>query len=228
MKPSLLLATLAALSLPAPGFADELASGTVRIASRLFLAPDLPERYAGAIDFLPLTEMDWLSRIVRDDPVLDGAILHIERPMMPPAQGLGPQGAVSRMSNAGGVPEQFRAKGLLSTTLPGRNVHSMFLYRPEVPEPDFEVACYIDQTYSEELFNLCSLRATYPLDPALLLTTRYYFPPEPLDVLQHRFGAIVDRMREIALCLDVTEAIPTDPQASLDALPGRDCPLGRM
>lgn len=55
--------------------------------------------------------------------------------------------------------------------------------------------------------------ASYPRDPAIVLEAVLYFPP-PFVELHGRFEPIADRLREIALCLDVTETPPTDPEAA--------------
>jgi hypothetical protein len=51
--------------------------------------------------------------------------------------------------------------------------------------------------------------ASYLRDPAIALEEAVLYFPPPFVELHGRFESIADRLREIALCLDVIEAPPT-------------------
>jgi hypothetical protein len=53
-----------------------------------------------------------------------------------------------------------------------------------------------------------------------------YFPP-PLTELHERFEPIADRLREIALCLDVTDSPPLARGGAGGAVPQKP-PVGRL
>lgn len=204
-----------ALATAGPGHADEPQSGTVDVASRLFLVGEVPFESEQIPDFLPLSSVPWLRDLTLADPLIEGAVLHIQRPPSPPAWLIGPEGVGANYGNVDGVPEVFRAEGLRAETtpeLPGQS----FYFRPEASASDFMLRCG-DPDLEAATFLFCSLNATYPLDPALLLVARIYYPP-PFPELTGRLEPMVARMREIALCLDVTEAPPADPEAALAAL----------
>lgn len=208
---------LAGLALPTLSLAQGLPPGTVTVASRTFLVGEAPSESMAMEDFLPLTEVQWFWDLVQDDPILDGAVIHIEMPPSPPAYHFGPEGVVRDYPDTDRVPDAFRTDGYLSATTDGV-VPTQFLFRQDVPKFDFFVTCAIDPPLlPPDRFNLCVVRTSYPLDPAIMLKARLYFPP-PFAELSGRFEAIADRLREIALCLDVTEAPPTDPKAALTAL----------
>lgn len=208
---------LGVLACPGLCLAGELPPGTVQVGSRLFLTPDLPENYWDNPDFLPLTEMSWAWHMIQEDPVLNGAVVHIERPPSPPAFLFGPEGVPEQFPDTIRVPDTFRIDGYEVATTDGE-VARRFLFLPDVSEPDFLVTCTTDvPLLPADQPDFCVLRASYPPDPAIMLQARLYNPPL-FDELHPLFEPIADRLREIALCLDVTDTPPADPEAALNAL----------
>lgn len=149
--------------------------------------------------------------------MLDGAVVHIERKPSPPAYLFGQEGLAQQLPDTARVPDALRIDGYEVATNAGA-VARQLLFRPAVPAPDFLVTCAAADEISEpERLNLCVLHTSYPPDPAIMLEAALYFPP-PFAELHGRFEPIADRLREIALCLDVTDNSPADPEAALAAL----------
>ncbi len=206
------------LAIPVSGYAEEAPPGLRAVASRLFLAPGLSSRYDDSPDFLPLTELDWIEEVEEADPLLgpQGTVLHVRKLPSPPALLLSDEGIPGRYQSHDAVPEALRFDGLdvrTSATVPNPQI---FTFRPNVPEPDFVLTC-MDPDLATGVFDFCQMLATYPLDPAITLKARFY-RPIPIAELAPQLPAIAARMREIALCLDVTEAPPSAPEAALAAL----------
>lgn len=152
--------------------------------------------------------------MIQDDPVLDGAVVHIERPPSPPAYLFGPAGVAEQFPDIVRVPDALRIEGYEVATNAGA-VDCQLLIRPDVPEPAFLVTCAAAHSISEpDRLNLGILHASYLPDPAVMLEAALYFPPSFAE-LHGRFEPIADRLREIALCLDVTDSPPADPEAAL-------------
>lgn len=211
------LSLLGVLACPGLCLADEPPPGTVQVASRLFLVGEVPSASDTQEDFLPLTRVRWAWRMIQDDPVLDGAVIQIERKPSPPAFLFSPEGITNQFPDTVRVPDALQIEGYDMATNAGA-VAREFLVRPDVPQPDFLVTCAAADDISEpDRLNLCVLLASYPLDPAITLEAALYFPP-PFAVLHERFEPIADRLREVALCLDVTDSPPADPKAALAAL----------
>lgn len=113
---------------------------------------------------------------------------------------------------ADGVPLSI-AKRWIGRRVPPRS----FNIRPDGPAPDHMLTCgdALDLSAGRNVEHR-SLDASYPPDPAIMLRItllRVPFREVALDA-----QAIADRLREIALCLDVTETPPADPEAALAAL----------
>lgn len=197
--------------------AEEAPPGTVQVASRLFLVGEGLSASDTQEDFLPLTRVPWAWQMIQDDPVLDGAVVHIERKPSPPAYLFSREVLAEQFPDTVRVLDEFRIPGYEVATTDGE-VPRWFLFRPDVPEPNFLVTCSTNvPLLPADQPGFCGLSASYPLDPAIMLDVRLYNPP-PFAELHGRFKPIADRLREIALCLDVTDAPPQDPQAALAAL----------
>jgi hypothetical protein len=189
------------------------------VASRLFLVGTEWSQFRSdtRTDFLALGGLDWVQRLERNDPVLDGVLLEIRDRPSPAAYLLGLDRLYDHYPDRDRVPDAFRADGYVSATTDGE-VARIFVFHPDVPEPDFRVNCSTDDPLvPADRFLTCSFLASYPLDPEITLKASMFLPP-PFSELQPRFEPIVERMREIALCLDVTDAPPADPQRALEAL----------
>lgn len=209
---------LAVTSLPIAAAGDVLHPGTVRVASRVFLVGEVPHESEDIPDFLPLTEVEWVNAVVDADPLLgpQGTVLHVRRLPSPPALLLSDEGVVRNHQSHEAVPEALRFEGLdvrTSATVPDPQI---FIYRPDVPVPDFMLDCS-DPDLATGAFDYCEVLATYPLDPAITLKARFYHPIAIAE-LAPQLPAIAARMREIALCLDVTAAPLADSEAALEAL----------
>lgn len=210
------VAFLCAMALARPGLAEG-AGGTVAVASRLFLVGEVPGASTRMEDFLPLTRVPWAWHMIQDDPVLDGAVVHIRQRPSPPAYLFSRERLAHHFPDTARVPEALRIDGYEVATNAGAVARSV-LFRPDVPEPDFVVTCEAaDDIAKPDDFNLCVVMASYPLDPAMVLEAALYFPL-PFAELHPRFELIADRLREIALCLDVTDAPPSDPEEALQVL----------
>ncbi len=226
-------ALLVALAAPLPSFADERPSGTVAVGSRVFLAPGQPDRQPSGVPpadapwmhvTVDLNEVDRLRAMRDADPLLapHGAQLKIRRLPDPPSVLFGDEAATERY----GTGEDVRDELLLD----GFDVRARFLnrmpdgplteinVRPIDPAAGYMVTCFDGVTNSElGAFVFCSLDASYPPDPFITLTAQLD-PAEPLQSLVADFPAMAARLREIALCLDVTEEPPSDPETALATL----------
>lgn len=218
MRHARALATLLlAILLGAAAAAQDAQPGTIRVASRLFLVGEGLSASDTQEDFLPLTRVPWAWQMIQEDPMLDGAVVHIERTPSPPAYLFSRERLAREFPDTVRVPDAFRISGYEVATTDGE-VARMFLFRPDVPAPDFLVTCTTNvPLLPTDQPSFCALRASYPPDPAITLLARLYNPP-PFAELHGRFEPIADRLRVIALCLDVTDSPPADPEAALAAL----------
>lgn len=216
MRSTFFALCLAVLALPAQGRADEAPPGTVQVASRLFLVGTDPSALASDGDDLSLSFEPWFRSLAQDDPVLEDFIgFQIFQPLSPPAFLLGPDGLPRHFTDRVRVPEAFRIDGYTVITNEGGEWPHDFLFRLDIAEPDFLVNCARDVTRPPtDRFHFCNILATYPHDPTILLEATLFSPP-PFAELHGLFAPTMERLREIALCLDVTEAPLTDPDAAL-------------
>lgn len=81
-----------------------------------------------------------------------------------------------------------------------------FYFVPDVAQPDHLVWCSFVVLRNQ--FNVCRLNATYPYDPYIRLMSS--LNPTPTEEFGSNFGAVAARLREIAICLDVTDVAPED------------------
>ena len=84
---------------------------------------------------------------------------------------------------------------------PTRPLASLY-YFPEDAGAGFKVSCGIDRELEE--LSLCLVLATYPPDDGIRLKVRLYFPDDPAERPGY-FREVVERVRDLVYCLDVTE-----------------------
>lgn len=221
-------AFLAALCLALPGLAQERPSGLVAVGDRLFLAPGQPDRqptgeppvgvhFAGPI--VHLDEVVPVRDVVKADPLLGAHWRQVTIGWVPapPSSYFGDVSVMRVYGGHGPVPDELRMGGYDVRTVPGEVPPRSFNIRPDGPAPDHMLTCGYALNLSDgRNIEHCSLHASYPLDPAIILRIELLGVPFREAALDAQ--ATADRLREIALCLDVTEAPPAEPEAALAAL----------
>lgn len=178
-----------------------LTAQTVELSSRTFWLDDEPRTMNSYPAFFAPQRIGWLDEVINDDPILKDTVIHVEQALMPAAEAvrkvdeddidLGPDRLPSQF-----YLQDYRIVG--SQTVTSRN----FDYFPVDADAGFKVACGMQDDRQSLL--LCVIRATYPPDDGIRLTARLYFPDDPADRPDY-FRDVVERMRDLVYCLDVTE-----------------------
>lgn len=148
-------------------------------------------------DFIPLTEIKWLRMLTDADEYLEPTVVHIKerpQPVLRHWYSLEPDLMYPLTEN---IPDMFVLDGYQTRSAHPSN--RMLLLVPRENPNDFFVTCYGGNI---EARRFCAVHATYPPDPNINLLARVYHPEPPFH-----FREIAHRIREIAYCLDVTEAI---------------------
>ncbi len=228
MHPTALCVFLGGLAFPSLGFADERPPGTVAVASSLFRAPGQPDRHPDGVPpaevadwmqvVVDLTEMEWLVAVRDADPLLAPYRpgLSVKRLPEPPVEVFADPGVPEAFGNRASVPDALVVEGLEVQTRLDSTAERQFRFQPVGSEPDFQMTCLDLRDTEMASFAICTLLVTYPPDPDITLSAGFY--GKPFQELGPDLPAIAARMREIALCLDVTDAPPADPGAALAAL----------
>ncbi len=179
---------------------------TVDLATRTFWIGERPKSMEVDSPFVALLDIDWIDEILGAEPVFKGTVLQIEQEQTPygthsvawSVAHLLPQEVEL---NPEVVPPEFR--------IPGYRVYGIakheepdLVYVPNDPDAGFKVRC--GRVFGENRLNVCSIYATYAPDDNIRLKAALYFPPNPADQ-PTRFRDVVERLREVAYCLDVTE-----------------------
>lgn len=177
-------------------------------------------------DFIPMMDVDWLREILWADPDFGPAtVFHID--MTHPSNGTAKHlwtfdpDWESYFVYTDNVPKKLQ--------VPGMDVRSHtvdwtgdFKMVPMDPDAGFSVECGRNRSTQEP--TVCVILASYPPDPLIYLKTRDYNQIMPWEDRFRRFDDIAAKMREIALCLDVT-----DREIEFDATGKRklaDCKVG--
>ncbi len=228
MRVALGVVLLCSFVFPHASLAEERAPGTVAVGSRIFLAPGQPDRQPTGLPpadapwmrvAVHLDEMDWLWEVLDADPLLGSYVPQIQilRGTEPPSILFSDDAVMESFGNRESVPDELRLEGYDAQTRFLEGPPREFNFRPDVAAPDYMMRC---ANYTSDpqggAFEYCALTASYPVDPSIALIAGLFRAPFPELALDA--PALVDRLREIALCLDVTEAPPADPEAALDAL----------
>jgi hypothetical protein len=95
------------------------------------------------------------------------------------------------------IPDMFVLDGY--QTRSGHPSNRRLLLVPRDDPTDFYVDCLGGNI---EKHRFCAVSVSYPMDPNIWLLARVYHPEPPFH-----FREIARRIREIAYCLDVTEAV---------------------
>jgi hypothetical protein len=189
-------------------FAFPVSAQTVDLATRTFWIGERPGTMDVDSPFVALLDIDWIDDVLGDEPVFKHAALQIE-------QELGPDGTHSVARSVAHLlpgevelgpdafPPQFRIPGYkVYGDLRDKKVSPVYV--PDDPSAGYKVRC--GWVVGEDRFSVCSLYATYAPDDNIRLKARLYFPPDPIDQ-PTRFRDVVERLREVAYCLDVTEKL---------------------
>ena len=172
-------------------------------------------------DFIPLTDIKWLHKLIKSDPLLVTTIVHIQvrpDPIRTFWPSLEPDREFPLTEN---IPDSFIIEGFQTRSAHPTNRRLLLL--PIAAPNDFYVNCYGPDLGKQAL--LCVLYASYPPDPNIRLIARIYYPKPP-----YNFREVAHRISEIAYCLDVTDRLdkdgkspekPVDPNGELPVL--EDC-----
>jgi hypothetical protein len=189
-------------------FAFPLSAQTVDLATRTFWTGERPKTMDVDSPFIALLDIEWIEDALGNEPVFKGAALQIE-------QELGPDGNHSVARSVAhllpgeielgpeALPPQFRIPGYRMYGDP-RDKKVSPVYVPDDPSAGYKVAC--GWVVGEDRFSVCTVFATYAPDDNIRLKAALYFPPDPIDQ-PTRFRDVVERLREVAYCLDVTEGL---------------------
>ncbi|MBL4917173.1 hypothetical protein [Szabonella alba] len=205
---SLLLCSLALLAaLTAPVQADPQSKddpNLVRISNRIFDLRMNATRLPRSSDFIPLNRVPWLRDLIGNDPILDGIVFHIQQTWVPADFLWAFPGPGDLHRSREGIPDRFIFDGYdTMASEPGGSGRS-YMFVPDDPAEPYSIRCGTRTGRLDEL-SVCFLTVAYPPDNMIFLHARIY-SPEPLEDLRGNFAAMAKRMREIAYCLDVTEA----------------------
>lgn len=189
---------LCALCLSTP-----LSAQTVELSTRTFWVGDRPKTMDSDTPYLALRDIDWIEAILGTDPVLKDAVVHIELNFVSVAQFVAAPEKDEIPLGPDRVPPQFR---LPDYTIYGSPVltSKSFTYLPAEPGAGFIVFC--GQRDDVEKMMLCVVYSAYTPDDRIRLKARLYFPPDPAQVPTY-FRDVVQRMRDVAYCLDVTDKL---------------------
>jgi hypothetical protein len=228
MMPCRLFAILAGLCVALPVQAQERPAGLVAVGDRVFLAPGQPDRQptgeppADVAHWMHVevvfSEMDWFRALLDADPLL-GPVqtkLEVTRLPNPPAYHFSDVNLSDGFGDRDRVPDALRIEGYDVQTRQNDWPVREFIFRPAGPAPEFMLRCN-NPGWRTGMFQLCRLMATYPPDPSIMILAEIY-GGRPVQELAPDLPAIVARLREMAFCLDVTEAPPADPEDALEAL----------
>jgi len=184
--------------------APSLAAQTVELSSRTFWLGEEPRTMEGYPPFFAPRRIGWIEEIVSADPILSDTVIHVELALRPASE------TVTEVRDYYGTLTNHRLdprfdlpnyRILGSPSDPTRPLASLY-YFPEDAGAGFKVSCGIDRELEE--LSLCLVLATYPPDDGIRLKVRLYFPDDPAERPGY-FREVVERVRDLVYCLDVTE-----------------------
>jgi hypothetical protein len=180
--------------------ATPAAAQTVELSERTFWLGETPRTLDSEPPFIALNRVDWIDAILQADPDLQSAVVHIEETYTPTIDFQSPNESdillgPDRLPASYDLPD-YRIYG------PSVSTARSFTYVPVEPEAGFKVEC--GQTDDGSRMSICVVFASYAPDDHIKLKARLYFPPDPADRPSY-FRDVVERMREVARCLDVTD-----------------------
>jgi hypothetical protein len=184
-----------------------LTAQTVELSTRVFWLGERPDTLDSFPPFIAVNRIDWIEDILQHDPALKDAVFHIDQAFYSVRERFSQpdDGEIRLYGNR--VPLKFVNPSFEIYGSP-TVTSSRFRYMPLDPSLGFSVSCTMQGDRETPLpdreFSLCVVHASYARDDAILLQARLYFPPNPEEAPDY-FGAVAQRMREIARCLDVTE-----------------------
>ncbi|MFA7434462.1 MAG: hypothetical protein WCZ72_12220 [Gemmobacter sp.] len=195
-----LLCLCACVTLLAP----PLAAQTVELSTRTFWIGERPDTLESQRPFITLRRIAWIEAILGTDPVLRDAMVQIEE------TGMSAAAIVARAPSTRDIrlgpdrlPPQFDLPGYRIYGLPV-TIPRGLTYVPTDPGAGFHVRC--GRQRDVERILVCTIFARYAPDDRISLIARLYFPPDPADRPTY-FRDVVERMREVAHCLDVTDEL---------------------
>ena len=201
--PRVALAALALLLAPAVAAQERVSfvpdhPTLLRIESRILdLGVDVTTLSRGET-FIPLTRIRWIGEGFRRDEELRTVVLHVESLVTRNGKGrlATPEETLEHdLKRYPPAPAGLSLEGYIARGAGGGTVRLF----PE-GEVDFLAFCSADR--AETSSSGCTLTAMYSPDPDLRLKIRKYKQSIPFT----DFRPLVERMREIVRCLDVTEA----------------------
>jgi hypothetical protein len=190
--------------LGATALAAPLAAQTVTLSSRSFWIGEHPVSADQDFPFVALRDIDWIEAVLGTDPALKDAVVQIEQ------EGMSPEDSVAATVAGPTDREVLLGPDRLAPPfdLPGYRVYGSpvltakdLLYVPVDPAAGFIVSCGMRDDV--EHLSVCVIFASYAPDDHIRLKARLYFPPDPATRPGY-FRAVVERLREVAYCLDVT------------------------
>lgn len=202
-------------------FAFPVSAQTVDLATRTFWIGERPKTMDVDSTFVALLDIDWIDDILGDEQVFKVAVLQIE-------EELGIDGTHSVAWSVAHLtpleveldpevlPLEFRIPGykIFGTA---RHQKPNLVYVPDDPSAGYKARC--GWVAGEYKLNICTITDTYALDDNIRLKARLYFPPDPIEQ-PNRFRDVVERLREVAYCLDVTDGLVDVPKVYPDL---KDC-----
>lgn len=195
--------------------AEHLTAQTVVLASRTFWLGETPATITDEIPFFAPQRIDWLEAIIEGDAVLRDTVIHVEFFPLPVSKAVADVGDFYVPVDGERLAPGFYLSGYdifgspPTRDNPTKPSNSLY-YLPKSPTAGFGVSCgfYVARVSLQ----FCLILATYPLDDHIRLKARLYFPDDPAE-RPFYFREVVDRMRHLAYCLDVTEDVTKVPSA---------------
>lgn len=186
-------------------------SQTFELSTRTFWIGEPVHPMDESQPFLGLKRINWLKTALDKDPALKDAVVHFELSFRPVDDILAHLRKDRILLGADRLPESYLLDDY-HVFGPEVSTASSFMYIPRDPEARFNVRC--GQTIDRSRMSLCVVIASYAPDDFVLLQARLYFPPDPADRPNY-FRDVVQRMREIAYCLDITDQPMAKPDRNL-------------
>lgn len=198
--------------------ASPLAAQTVELSSRTFWLGEQPATMDDYPPFFAPQRIRWIEKIIDADPVLGNTVPHVELALLPASESVGDVGGAYVPVGSDRLDPRY--------DLPGYNIFGLpddptrlpvsIVYQPQDPGAGYRVSCSVDNV--REKLRFCLVIATYPPDDGIRLKIRLYFPDDPAAHPDY-FREVVERMRDLVYCLDVTDEL-VDVQKNRPTLAG--------
>ena len=197
--------------------AEPVTAQTVKLASRTFWLGENPSTITDQVPFFAPQRIKWLDAIIKGDPVLRDTVIHVEFSWSPVSETVtwvddGDVPVDSGRLAPGFFLSDYDILGSPPRSDDPKRHPNLLNYFPKPPVTGFKVSCGVNNALVS--LRVCLVLASYPPDDHIRLKARLYFPDDPAE-RPFYFREVVERMRDLAYCLDVTEDVNKVPSKRL-------------